>query len=114
MEESFKTMKSSKLVQIGQSCIKFPKHFAECGEDNNWSVVVKNAGQKEGGYYSCTAFNSAGSCSTERILEVLPTASSSIEKTKTDDDTQIYFDDSVVSGDISDTDFMDSMVKQNT
>ena len=82
------------------------KHLAECEENNNWSVVIRKAGLKEGGYYSATAFNSSGSCSTELILEMLP--NKIVEKVI--DDTKIHYDESVVSGDISDVDFMKEMV----
>ena len=82
------------------------KHLTECMENNKWSLVVKNAGLKEGGYYSSTAFNASGSCSTELIIEMLPNRL--VEKVI--DDTRIHYDESVISGDISDADFMEEMV----
>ena len=74
-----------------------------------WTLtLVKKMTSKESGYYSCKASNTFGTTNTEMNLQMIP----AITPDAIDgyDDITVYHDDTVVSGEISDAEFYQSMV----
>ena len=73
--------------------------------ENTWVLTLKKAGAKDAGYYTCTASNIVCSVSTEMVLSVHHDV-----VTRPDDDNIVVYDESVVSGDMSDSEFIEIMV----
>ena len=83
--------------------------ISEYRGDGEWKITVERAQACHEGSYHCTATNCFGSDTKRWSLEMikdLPSLSSEIL-----DDIEIYHDDTVVSGDISDPEFIEEMVK---
>ena len=70
---------------------------------------MKKISSKEAGYYSCKASNTFGTANTEMNLQMIPAITP--DTIDVYDDITVYHDDTVVSGDISDAEFYQSMVK---
>ena len=67
-------------------------------------VRLTSVSARDAGYYTCTASNIMGSAGAELSLQVIST------KEKYEDDLTIHHDETVVSGDISDPEFIEAIV----
>ena len=74
--------------------------------DNQWVVRLTSVSARDAGFYTCTASNIMGSAEAELSLQVLRTK----EKYEERDDLIIHHDETVVSGDISDPEFIEAIV----
>ena len=74
--------------------------------NNNWIVRLRSASARDAGFYTCTASNTVGSASAEMSLQVIRTQ----EKYRKWDEDDIHHDETVVSGDISDPEFIEAIV----
>ena len=72
--------------------------------DNQWVVRLTSVSARDAGYYTFTASNIMGSAGAELSLQVIST------KEKYEDDLTIHHDETVVSGDISDPEFIEAIV----
>ena len=67
-------------------------------------VRLTSVSARDAGYYTCTASNIMGSAGAELSLQVIST------KKEYEDDLTIHHDETVVSGDISDPEFIEAIV----
>ena len=67
-------------------------------------VRLTSVSARDAGYYTCTASNIMGSAGAELSLQVIST------KEEYEDDLTIHHDETVVSGDISDPEFIEAIV----
>ena len=82
--------------------------ISEYRGDGEWRITMERAQACHEGSYHCTATNCFGSDTKRWTLEMIkdsPSLSAEIL-----DDIKIYHDDTVVSGDISDPEFIEEMV----
>ena len=89
--------------------IKFGRiiNIPEYRGDGEWKITMDRATASHAGSYQCTASNCFGSDTKRWSLEMIqdPHLSADIL-----DDIKIYHDDTVVSGDVSDPEFIEEMV----
>ena len=69
-------------------------------------VRLTSVSARDAGFYTCTASNIMGSAEAELSLQVIRTK----EKYEERDDLIIHHDETVVSGDISDPEFIEAIV----
>lgn len=73
-------------------------------------MTLRNASAKDAGYFTCSATNNLGTVSAEMRLTLAQEEVKNHVKELYDDIT-IHEDNTVVSGDITDQEFVDMMVK---
>ena len=69
-------------------------------------VRLRSASARDAGFYTCTASNNVGSAGAEMSLQVIRTQ----EKFREWGEDDIHHDETVVSGDISDPEFIEAIV----
>ena len=74
--------------------------------NNNWMVRLRSASARDAGFYTCTASNNVGSADAEMSLQVIRTQ----EKYREWGEDDIHHDETVVSGDVSDPEFIEAIV----
>ena len=82
--------------------------ISEYRGDGEWKITVERAQACHEGSYHCTATNCFGSDTKRWSLEMIKDSTSLSSEIL--DDIKIYHDDTVVSGDISDPEFIEEMV----
>ena len=84
--------------------------------NNNWMVRLRSASARDAGFYTCTASNNVGSADAEMSLQVIRTQEKYREwgrdraLTLEWGEDDIHHDETVVSGDISDPEFIEALV----